>query len=155
MVHALVAATALSLLAPEPPAQPQVPAGWSTLQDDRNDRFFFPHTGDRSTFVAFFPAQPIEGTLQQSLSSLWHTAIGSERIVDAQQRQSASPDGAPELLEIVATVDAEGQGVYRVFIIKQYGTRIVSGEFRSDDPAKMNTVGDAALRMLQGMTAAQ
>lgn len=152
MFLAFVTALALGLLSPEPAAQAQAPSGWASLQDDRNDRFFFPRSGDHSTFVALFPSQPLEGTLAQTLSKVWRATIGAEHVVDAQQQQTIAPDGAPALLELIATVDGTNRGIYRVFVVKQYGGRIVSGEFRSDDPDKMKDSGDEALRMLQGMT---
>jgi hypothetical protein len=153
--YALVASLTLALLAPQPAAQAQAPSGWASLQDDRNDRFFFPQGADHSTFVAIFPSRPLDRTLEQTLSNVWHATIGTERLVDAQQKRTLSPDGAPALLELVATVDGANRGIYRVFMVKQYGPRIVSGEFRSDDPDKMKDVGDAAMRMLQGMTLAR
>lgn len=140
---ALVSALTVGLVAP---------TGWSTLKDGANTQFFFPHQNDRTTFVAIFPAQALDGTLEHALANVWHKTVGAERVVDAEQKHIVSADGAPALLEIVATVDGANRGIYRIFVVKQYGERIVSGEFRSDDPDKMKTVGDAALQMLQNMS---
>jgi hypothetical protein len=128
------------------------PSGWTTLQDGANTQFFFPRQDDRSTFVAIFPQQKMSGTLQRTLTTLWHRTIGAERVVDAEEKSIPSADGAPALLEIIATVDGANRGVYRIFMVKQYGDRIVSGEFRSDDPDKMKGIGDAALQMLRTMS---
>ena len=152
---ALVSALTLALVSPPPTTQAQSPSGWTSLQDDANTQFFFPHPNDSSTFVAIFPTEQSSNTLAQALSSLWHRTIGKERLVDAEQRHIVSADGAPALLEIVATVDAANRSIYRIFVAKQYGTTIASGEFRSDDPEKMKNVGNAALQMLQSMSVTQ
>jgi hypothetical protein len=149
---ALVSIFTLALVSPLPTTQAHSPDGWTALQSDGNTQFFFPHDSDRSTFVAIFPTQESHDTLPHALSALWHKTIGKERVVDAEQKHIASADGAPALLEIVATVDAANNPIYRVFVVKQYGSQIASGEFRSDDPEKMQNVGDAALQMLQGMS---
>jgi hypothetical protein len=151
----LVSALTISLLHPQPAPQTETPFGWTEIQDDRNTQFFFPHADDRNTFVAIFPTQDANGSLERALSTTWHRTIGNERIVDAQQKTTASADGAPALLEIVATVDDANRAIYRIFIAKQYGTRIVSGEFRSDDPDKMKSIGNEALRMLENIRVTQ
>lgn len=151
MLPLLAGALILSVLQPQAAAKTEAPSGWTQLQSDSDTRFFFPRAGDRSTFVAIFPTQDIDGTLERTLSATWHKAIGNERVVDAQEKSAVTSDGAPALMEIVATVDAANTGIYRVFIVKQYGTRVASGELRSDDPAKMQNVGDEALRMLENM----
>ncbi len=148
----LVSVLTLGLVSPLPMTQAQSPSGWTALQDDANTQFFFPRQNDSSTFVAIFPTEQSRDTLAHALSSLWHRTIGKERLVDAEQRDIVSADGAPALLEIVATVDAANRAIYRIFVVKQYGSEIASGEFRSDDPAKMKNVGDAALQMLQTMS---
>jgi hypothetical protein len=151
---ALVSALTLAVVSPVmlPVTQTHSPSGWSTLQSDGNTRFFFPDGNDRSTFVAIFPTQENHDTLAHALSALWHKTIGNEQLVDAEQKQIVSADGAPALLEIVATIDAANRAVYRVFVVKQYGSEIASGEFRSDDPQKMKVSGDEALEMLQSMS---
>jgi hypothetical protein len=113
-----------------PATEAHSPSGWTALRDDANTQFFFPHT----------------------LAALWHKTIGNEHLVDAEQKQLVTADGAPALLEIVASVDEANRAIYRVFVVKQYGSEIASGEFRSNDPEKMKALGDAALTMLETMS---
>jgi hypothetical protein len=152
MFAALLLAVAPAVSAPSPTTQIRPLPGWTQLDDGANTRFFFPRIDDSATFVAIFPTQSLDGTLAQTLSASWHRAIGRERLVDAQQKSVPVSDGAPALLEIVATVDANNRGIYRVFVVKQYGERVVSGELRSNDPQKMKSVGDDALRILESMS---
>lgn len=155
MLPVLVSVLTLAVLQPQPAAQTDAPSGWTEIQDDANTQFYFPRANDRNTFVAIFPTQDANGSLDRTFSATWHRTIGNEHIVDAQQKQIPSADGTPALLEIVATLDGQSRSIYRIFIAKQYGTRVVSGEFRSDDPDKMKSVGDDALRMLENMRVTQ
>jgi hypothetical protein len=135
-----------------PATEAHSPSGWTALRDDANTQFFFPHVNDSSTFVAIFPTVQSTGTLPHTLAALWHKTIGNEHLVDAEQKQLVTADGAPALLEIVASVDEANRAIYRVFVVKQYGSEIASGEFRSNDPEKMKALGDAALTMLETMS---
>lgn len=151
---ALVSALTLAVVSPVmlPATQTHSPSGWATLQSDGNTQFFFPDQNDRSTFVAIFPTQENRDTLAHALSTLWHKTIGNEQLVDAEQKPISTADGAPALLEVVATIDSANRAIYRVFVVKQFGSEIASGEFRSDDPQKMKVSGDEALQMLQSMS---
>ena len=154
MLAALLLAAAPAVSAPSPATQIRPVPGWIQLDDGANTRFFFPRIEDSATFVAIFPTQTLDGTLEHTLSASWHRAIGNEHLVDAQEKSVPGTDGAPALIEIVATMDANNRGVYRVFVVKQYGERVVSGELRSNDPEKMKSVGDEALRILESMSIA-
>src|SRR5690242_19531957 len=117
---AAITLLATTLAAQQPATEVQAPTTWSVLQDTAgSDRFFFPRATDRGTFVAIFPTTRLDGTLSSALSSVWHKTIGSETVVDTQERSIVTADGAPALLEIVATVDGANRGIYRVFVVKQ------------------------------------
>lgn len=154
MLAALLLAAAPAVSTPNQTTQIRPLPGWTQIDDGRDTRFFFPRIEDSTTFVAVFPEQNLDGTLERTLSASWHRAVGNERIVDAQQKTVPTSDGAPALIEVVATLDQNNSGIYRVFVVKQYGNHVVSGELRSNDPAKMKSIGDDALRMLDSMRVA-
>lgn len=103
-------------------------------------------------FEAIFPTQSLDGTLEQTASEIWHAAIGNERVVDSKLTRIRVSDGVPACEIVVATLDAQNQGVYRVFVVKQYGENVASGEVRFNDIDRFQAIGQPAVASLENMT---
>jgi hypothetical protein len=128
------------------------PPGWTAGQAPAAIRVFLPpDTARAQTYEAVLPPQPLSGSLEQTASVIWHALVGNERIVDAKGQYIRVPDGATAYEVLVATIDANDKGIYRIFILKQYGDRVAAGELRSDDVERVKAVGKAALASLEAM----
>jgi hypothetical protein len=53
---------------------------------------------------------------------------------------------------LVATIDAQNQGVYRVFSAKQYGRNVAAGELRFNDVDCIKDIGKPAIASLLDLT---
>lgn len=106
-----------------------------------------------NVYEAIFPTQKLEGTLEQTAGALWRRLIGTERLVDSKTRRISAPGGAPAYEVLVATVDAQNRGIYRVFVFKQYERSVAVGELRFDDLDRMKAIGEPAVASLENMSA--
>jgi hypothetical protein len=131
------------------------PSGWSTHNGPDGLQYFVPPGAtNMDVYEAVFPTQPVNGTLEESAGAIWHAIVGDERVVDSKAQRIRVRDGAPTYEVLVATVDSQNHGVYRVFIVKQYGENVAAGELRFTDPEKFAKIGGSAFASLEGMTAA-
>lgn len=130
------------------------PPGW-TARDGRGGSEYFlpPGATTMDVYEAIFPTQDLSGTLQDTASSLWHSVIANEKFVDAKSKAIQVDDGAPAFEVLVATVNAQNQGVYRVFVFKQYGQKVAVGELRFNDVDRIKSIGKAAVASLENMSA--
>ena len=130
------------------------PPGWSEREGNSGSQYFLPPgASDMSVYEAIFPTQQLSGTLEQTASAIWHVVIGRERLVDFKGKQIHGNDGAPAYEVLVATIDAQNQGVYRVFITKQYGQSVAAGELRFNDLDRIKDIGKTAISSLLDMNA--
>jgi hypothetical protein len=130
------------------------PAGWSMREGTSGLQYFLPPgaTGN-DVYEAIFPTRPLNGTLEDTASALWHAAIGGEKLVDSKGTRVSVSDGAPTYEVLVATIDSQNQGVYRVFIVKQYGKDVAAGELRFNDVDRIKAIGKPAVASLLRMSA--
>ena len=126
------------------------PPGW-TAEPASAVQVFVPPQGTGQTYEAVLPPQPLSGSLEHTASVIWRGIVGDERVVDSKGEYIRAADGAPTYEVLVATIDASNRGLYRIFIVKQYGAQVAAGELRSDDVARVQAVGEAALASLEGM----
>lgn len=132
------------------------PPGWSAREGDSGSQYFLPPGAtDMNVYEAVFPTQLMNGTLENTASAIWHTVVGTEHIVDAKGKSLRGSDGAPAYEVLVATLDAQNSGVYRVFIVKQYGRNVAAGELRFNDVDRIQSIGKPAINSLLGMSAQQ
>lgn len=128
------------------------PRGWSERVGTSGSQYFLPPgASDMSVYEAIFPMQPLSGTLVQTAGTIWHAIVGSERIVDSKASLIRSKDGAPACEVLVAIVDAHNQGVYRIFVAKQYGQNVAAGELRFDNVERIREIGEPAVASLLEM----
>lgn len=128
------------------------PAGW-TERSTAQTQYYVPN-GDATagdTYEAVFPVLGLDGSLQQTADEIWHEMIGRERLVDSKSTAITAQDGAPAYEILVATLDAKNRGVYRVFVVKQYGNAVAAGELRFTDIDRMKAIGKPALDSLLEM----
>ncbi|HET9095917.1 MAG TPA: hypothetical protein VFN37_04605 [Candidatus Baltobacteraceae bacterium] len=132
----------------------QVPPGWTAREGRGGSQYYVPPgaTG-MDVYEAIFPTQKLNGTLEQTSGALWHTVIGGERLVDSKTRRITATDGAPAYEVLVATVDRQNQGVYRIFVFKQYGQSVAVGELRFNDVDRIKMIGKPAVASLENMSA--
>lgn len=130
------------------------PPGW-TARDGRGGSEYFlpPGATTMDVYEAIFPTQKLDGTLEATAGTLWHSAIGGERLVDSKAKRISVGDGAPAYEVLVATVDGQNQGVYRVFVFKQYGGSVAVGELRFNDVDRIKAIGKPAVASLENMSA--
>jgi hypothetical protein len=112
-----------------------------------------PGADTMSVYETIFPTQTVNGTLEKTASAIWHRAIGLERLVDSKAKRIAVSDGTAACEVLVATLDAQNRGVYRIFIFKQYGQIVVAGELRFDDIDRFKAIGEPAVASLENMSA--
>jgi len=130
------------------------PAGWSSREGPGGLEFFVPPgAANMDVYEAIFPTQSMNGTLEQTASTIWHAIVGDEHVVDAKTKRVRVTDGAPAYEVIVATLDAQNRGVYRVFIVKQYGENVAAGELRFNDVDRIQAIGKPAVVSLENMSA--
>lgn len=130
------------------------PPGW-TVRDGRGGSQYYlpPGATSMDVYEAIFPTQKLDGTLEQTAGALWHSVIGNERLVDSKTKRISVSDGAPAYEVLVATVDGENQGIYRVFVFKQYGESVAAGELRFNDVDRIKAIGKPAVASLENMSA--
>lgn len=105
-------------------------------------------------YEAIFPAQKLTGSFEDSAGALWRSTIAGERLVDSKTKRITVSDGVPAYEVLVATVNAQNQGVYRVFVFKQYAQTLAAGELRFDDVDRIKSIGRPAVSSLENMSAA-
>jgi hypothetical protein len=130
------------------------PPGW-TARDGRGGSQYFlpPGATTMDVYETVFPTQILNGSLEATAGSLWHSVIGTEHLVDSKAKRISVSDGAPAYQVLVATVNGKNQGVYRVFIFKQYGESVAAGELRFNDVDRIKAIGQPALVSLENMSA--
>ena len=130
------------------------PAGWSPREGPAGLEFFVPPgAANMDVYEAIFPTQSMNGTLEQTASTIWHAIVGNEHVVDAKTKRVRVMDGAPTYEVIVASLDAQNRGIYRVFIVKQYGENVAAGELRFNDVDRIKAIGKPAVVSLENMSA--
>lgn len=130
------------------------PPGWTARDGHGGSEYFFPPgAASMDVYEAIFPTQKLSGSLEDTAGTLWHSVIGSEHLVDSKAKRISVSDGAPAYQVLVATVNANNQGVYRVFIFKQYGENVAVGELRFDDVDRIKAIGQPAIASLEHMSA--
>jgi hypothetical protein len=130
------------------------PPGWSEREGNSGSQYFLPPgASDMSVYEAIFPTQHLNGTLEQTASEIWRAVIGREHLVDSKAKPVRGADGSPAYEVLVATVDAQNQGVYRIFVVKQYGQNVAAGELRFNDVDSIKTIGKPAIASLLNMSA--
>jgi hypothetical protein len=128
------------------------PPGWTAQRASAAVQVFIPPKGTGAqTYEAILPPQPLRGSLEQTATVIWHALVGNERIVDAKGEYIRVPDGAAAYEVLVATIDASNKGIYRIFIVKQFGSQVAAGELYSDSVARVQAVGEPALASLEAM----
>ncbi len=131
-----------------------VPSGWTQREGpDGLEVFLPPGATNMDVYEAIFPTQTLNGTLEETASAIWHAMVRGERIVDAKSKSIRVSDGAPAYETIVATIDSKNQGIYRVFVIKQYGRNVAAGELRFNDVDRIEAIGKSAVASLENMSA--
>jgi hypothetical protein len=136
------------------PPSADAPPGWSSHEAPGGLHYFMPPGAtNMDVYEAIFPAQSLNGTLEQTAAGIWHAIVGEERVVDSKAKRIRVSDGAPTDEVIVASVDARNEGVYRVFVVKQYGQSVAAGELRFDSVDRIKSIGKPAFDSLENMTA--
>jgi hypothetical protein len=131
------------------------PSGWSAHAGPGGLQYFVPPGAtNMDTYEAVFPTQSLTGTLQQTAAAISGAIVGDERVIDTKAKEIRVGDGAPTCEVIVASVDAKNQGIYRVFVVKQYGANVAAGELRFTDVDRIKSIGEGAFASLENMTAA-
>lgn len=130
-----------------------VPPGWSA-RDGRGGFEYFLPPGATTADVCetIFPTQKLDRSLEDTAAAVWRPAIAGERLVDAKSQRITVTDGAPAYRVVIATVNSQNQGVYRVFVFKQYGQTVAAGEFRFSDIAQIEAIGAPAISSLESMS---
>jgi hypothetical protein len=148
------ASSAFPLFAAAAPAAPsaQPPPGWTAHERDGLQYFLPPGATNLDVYEAVFPAQPLSGTFEQTASAIWHAIVGSEHVVDSKTKPVRVTDGAPAYEILVASIDAHNNGVYRIFVVKQYGQNVAAGELRFNDVDRIRSIGRPAVVSLENMT---
>lgn len=129
------------------------PPGWTARNGRGGSEYFLPPGATTmDVYEAIFPTQTLDGTLEKTAGTLWHSMIGNERFVDSKTTRVRADDGAPAYQVVVATVDGQNRGIYRVFVFKQYGSSIAAGELHFNDVDTIKAIGRPALNSLYAMT---
>src|SRR6185437_1613070 len=117
-------------------------------------RKFLP-PGATSTDVCetIFPTQRLSGSFEDTAASIWRKAIGGERLVDVKSKYIVVSDGAPAYRVLVATLSAQNQAIYHVFVFKQYGKDVAAGELRFSHIEQIEAIGEPAITSLENMSA--
>lgn len=154
MAGAVVASAQFATAAGSQRPNVDTPAGWSAHDGNGGSEYFSP-PGENATALreTIFPTQRLSGSLEETAEPLWRDAIANERVVDVKFSRITVTDGVPAYRVIVATVNAQNQGVYRVFVFKQYGQNVAAGELRFSDIGKIQAIGKPALDSLENMSA--
>lgn len=136
-------------------AQPYVaaPPGWTQQRSAQTQYFLPPGASNGSVYEAVFPMLTLDGSLEQTASEIWHKMIGGEQLVDSKSKTLTADDGSRAYETLVATLDQAHHGVYRVFVVKQYGDAVAAGELRFDDVDRIKAIGKPALDSLLAMSA--
>lgn len=131
-----------------------VPPGWTqqTGKSSGSEYFLPPGATNMSIYEAIFPTQVLDGTLEDTAKVIWRAVVGSERVVDTKGNRITVSDGAPAYEVLVASIDAQNRGVYRIFVVKQYGQHIAAGELRFDDVDRIQAIGKPAIASLENMS---
>lgn len=138
--------------APERPTA-SVPSGWTTRDGPGGLEVFLPPgASSMETYEAIFPTQSMSGTLKDTATRISRAIVGDEHLVDAKGRFIRVNDGAPAYELLVASVDAHNRGVYRIFVVKQYGRSVAAGELRFDDVDSIKAIGKPAVASLENMS---
>lgn len=128
------------------------PPGWTARDGDAGLRYFLPPGATNAdVYEAVFPTQSFSGTLEETASAIWHAVVGRERVVDARGKRIAVNDGVPAYEVVVASIDGQSRGVYRVFVFKQYGAEVAAGELRFNDVDRIKAIGKPAVASLENM----
>jgi hypothetical protein len=130
------------------------PPGWSSRASETGGTLYFvpPGAANMDVYEAIFPTQLLNGSLEETATGIWRTAIGAERVVDSQGKRIRVSDGAPAYEVLVATLNTRNEGVYRVFVVKQFGQNVAAGELRFNDVDRIKAIGKPAVASLENMS---
>lgn len=130
------------------------PPGWTQHigKSSGSEYFLPPGATNMNVYEAVFPTQTLSGTLEDTANAIWRAVVGSERVVDTKGKRITVSDGAPAYEVLVASIDSQNKGVYRVFVVKQYGEHVAAGELRFDDVDRIEAIGKPAFASLENMS---
>lgn len=130
------------------------PPGWTTRDGGAGSEFFLPPGATTlDVYEAIFPGRKLNGSLEDMAAAFWRRTIAGERLVDSKSKRITVSDGVPAYEVLVATVNAQNQGVYRVFVFKQYGRTLAAGELRFNSVDVIKAIGQPAVASLENMSA--